>query len=112
MCESLGLHCLFMAAIGAGVLPELTREGIGPSRSCERIADASPGGVSFKQERHTKRAGFQGLRLRSAEEAPPAGRPVHRGPEVFLWKARERDGREKPTTSTKRSGQFPKNPSP
>jgi putative DNA primase/helicase len=36
-------------------------------------------GVSFKRERHTKRAGFQGLRLRSAEEAPPAGRNPYYG---------------------------------
>jgi hypothetical protein len=43
---------------------------------------------------------------------PWRARPVHRGPEVFLWKAlvaqrwRERDGCHKPTTSTKRSGQL------
>src|SRR5262245_40019407 len=46
----------------------------------------------------------------------PRWRPVDRGPDVFLGKAlvaqrgRERDRRDKPTTSTKRSGQFPKNP--
>ena len=49
---------------------------------------------------------------------PWRARSVHRGPEVFLWKAlvaqrwQERDGRDKPTTSTKRSGQFPRNPNP
>jgi hypothetical protein len=43
---------------------------------------------------------------------PWRARPVHRGPEVFLWKAlvaqrwRERDGCHKATTSTKRSGQL------
>jgi putative DNA primase/helicase len=34
-------------------------------------------GIYFKQERHTKRAGFQGLRLRSAEEVPPERDPYY-----------------------------------